>query len=177
MKPGHSQQDHGTVEFSCGRLVALGPVAMPDAAGCTSEISTKTGRVTLLCTWSFRATVDQHAVSEYDCRECLWTLTSLGSLRFEWALAAFWPRILKRGRCKSDASSVAFGFSIQRVAFVCLCGRGRMRTWQEPFLRRISHLCKWLWLKIKQEGLGRFWSMFPLTRVPLWYRFFEPQPN
>ena len=34
----------------------------------------------------------------------------------------------------------------------------------------------WLWLKIKQEGLRRFWSMFPLTRVPLWYRFFEPQP-
>ena len=36
---------------------------------------------------------------------------------------------------------------------------------------------KWLWLKIQQEGLRRFWSMFPLTRVPFWYRFFEPQPN
>ena len=23
---------------------------------------------------------------------------------------------------------------------------------------------KWLWLKIKQEGLRRFWSMFPLPR-------------
>ena len=34
----------------------------------------------------------------------------------------------------------------------------------------------WVWLKIKQEGLRRFWSMFPLTRVPFWYRFFEPQP-
>ena len=33
----------------------------------------------------------------------------------------------------------------------------------------------WVWLKIKQEGLRRFWSMFPLTRVPFWYRFFEPQ--
>ena len=32
----------------------------------------------------------------------------------------------------------------------------------------------WLWLKIK--GLRRFWSMFPLTRDPFWYRFFEPQP-
>ena len=32
---------------------------------------------------------------------------------------------------------------------------------------------KWEWLKIKQEGLRRFWSMFPLTRVPVSYRFFE----
>ena len=23
----------------------------------------------------------------------------------------------------------------------------------------------------------RFWSMFPLTRVPFWYRLFEPQPS
>ena len=34
----------------------------------------------------------------------------------------------------------------------------------------------WVWLKIKQEGLRRFWSMFPLTRVPFWHGFFEPQP-
>ena len=33
----------------------------------------------------------------------------------------------------------------------------------------------WAWLKIKQ-GLRRCWSMFPLTRVPFWHRFFEPQP-
>ena len=34
-----------------------------------------------------------------------------------------------------------------------------------------------MWLKKKkQEGLRRFWSMFLLTRVPFWYRFFEPQP-
>ena len=33
------------------------------------------------------------------------------------------------------------------------------------------------WLKIKQEGLRRFWSMFPLSRVPFWYWFFEPQPT
>ena len=26
-------------------------------------------------------------------------------------------------------------------------------------------------LNIEQEGLRRFWSMFPLTRVPIWYRF------
>ena len=34
----------------------------------------------------------------------------------------------------------------------------------------------WVWLKINQQGLRRFWSIFPLTRVPFWYRFFEPQP-
>ena len=34
----------------------------------------------------------------------------------------------------------------------------------------------WAWLKISQEGLRRFWSRFPLTRVPFWHRFFEPQP-
>ena len=34
-----------------------------------------------------------------------------------------------------------------------------------------------VWLKIKQEGLRRFWSMLPLTRVPFWYRLFEPQPQ
>ena len=30
---------------------------------------------------------------------------------------------------------------------------------------------------LNRRGLHRFWSMFPLTRVPFWYRFFEPQPN
>ena len=35
----------------------------------------------------------------------------------------------------------------------------------------------WVWLKINQEGLRRFWSMVPLARVPFWYRFFEPQPH
>ena len=30
----------------------------------------------------------------------------------------------------------------------------------------------WVWLKIKQEGLCRFWSMFPLTRVPFWVPVF-----
>ena len=36
---------------------------------------------------------------------------------------------------------------------------------------------RWVWLKIKHQGLRKFWSMFPLTRVPFWYRFFEPQPD
>ena len=35
----------------------------------------------------------------------------------------------------------------------------------------------WVWLKMKQEGSRRFWSMFPFTRVPFWSRFFEPQPG
>ena len=30
--------------------------------------------------------------------------------------------------------------------------------------------------KFNQEGLRRCWSMFPLTRVPFWYRVFEPPP-
>ena len=30
----------------------------------------------------------------------------------------------------------------------------------------------WVWRKIKLEGLRRFWSMFPLARVPVWYRCF-----
>ena len=33
----------------------------------------------------------------------------------------------------------------------------------------------WVWLKITQEGLPRFWFMFPFPRVPFWYRLFEPQ--
>ena len=33
-----------------------------------------------------------------------------------------------------------------------------------------------MWLKIKQQGLRRFWSMFPLARVPFWYCFLKPQP-
>ena len=40
----------------------------------------------------------------------------------------------------------------------------------------MSHGSIWVWLKIKQEGLRRFWFMLPLTRVPFVYRFSEPQP-
>ena len=32
----------------------------------------------------------------------------------------------------------------------------------------------WVWVKI-QPGDGRFWSMFPLTRVPFWVPIFDPQ--
>ena len=31
---------------------------------------------------------------------------------------------------------------------------------------------KWAWLKIKQEGSRRFWSIVALTRVPFGYRWF-----
>ena len=34
-----------------------------------------------------------------------------------------------------------------------------------------------VWGKIEPPGDRRFWSMFPLTRVPFWYRFFDPQPH
>ena len=34
----------------------------------------------------------------------------------------------------------------------------------------------WQWLKTTELGLRRFGSMFPPTRVPFWYRFFEPYP-
>ena len=30
----------------------------------------------------------------------------------------------------------------------------------------------WVWLKFKQEGFRRFWSIFPLTRVPFWNSVF-----
>ena len=38
---------------------------------------------------------------------------------------------------------------------------------------------KWAWLKIQRsEGQAAgFGSMFPLARVPFWYRFCEPQPS
>ena len=54
------------------------------------------------------------------------------------------------------------------------------RVEPHQFLHYKGHLTHtqtiWLWFKIKQEGLRGFWSMFPLTRVPFWYRFFQPQP-
>ena len=37
-------------------------------------------------------------------------------------------------------------------------GKRRPRGWW------VSHRKIWVWLKLKQEGLRRFWSMFPLTR-------------
>ena len=33
-----------------------------------------------------------------------------------------------------------------------------------------------VWVKTKPTGDGRFWSLVPFTKVPIWYRFFEPQP-
>ena len=35
----------------------------------------------------------------------------------------------------------------------------------QPLATTPSPMLKWVWLKIKQEGLRRFWAMFPLTRV------------
>ena len=65
-------------------------------------------------------------------------------------------------------------------AFVCMClcflreaaSRHKARRPAERFLQGSI----WVWLNMKKEGFCRFWSMFPLTRVPFWYRSFEPQP-
>ena len=34
----------------------------------------------------------------------------------------------------------------------------------------------WVWVKIKPTGARRFWSMFPLARVPFWVPICDPQP-
>ena len=54
--------------------------------------------------------------------------------------------------------------SVQRHSLTCL----RSKSFKRQAI--------WVWLKIKQEGLHRFWSMFPLPRVPFGYRSSEPQP-
>ena len=43
---------------------------------------------------------------------------------------------------------------------------GATRTHWLGMLTDLLTMTIWVWLKIKQEGLLRFWSMFPLTRVP-----------
>ena len=35
----------------------------------------------------------------------------------------------------------------------------------------------WVWVKMKPPGDRRFWSMFPLTRVPFWVYIFDPPPT
>ena len=45
---------------------------------------------------------------------------------------------------------------LQREGFDLILGHKRMKLFH----------AMWVWLKIKQEGLRRFWFMFPLTRVP-----------
>ena len=53
-----------------------------------------------------------------------------------------------------------------------------LSDWPIPWLEHVvkGWTSMWLWLKSNQEGLRRIWSMFPLTRVPFWYRVLEPQP-
>ena len=38
-------------------------------------------------------------------------------------------------------------------------------------------LYAWVWVKINPPGDRRFWSMFPLTRVPVGVPMFDPQPG
>ena len=34
-----------------------------------------------------------------------------------------------------------------------------------------------MWVEIKPSGDRKYWSMFPLTRVPFWVPIFHPQPH
>ena len=45
-----------------------------------------------------------------------------------------------------------------------------------PFSSSILRYISWVWVKIKPTGDRRFWSMFPLARVPFWVPMFDPQP-
>ena len=61
----------------------------------------------------------------------------------------------------------------------CLAGSDSQsrRERRKGLKPKLENKITWVWLKIQQEGLRRFWSMFPLSRVPCWYRFFEPLPH
>ena len=68
----------------------------------------------------------------------------------------------KGARCKTLKPSHA-GFR--------RCFQLRTSPQKETQLKSLNQKLMWVWLKVKQQGLRRCWSMFPLTRVPLWYRF------
>ena len=34
----------------------------------------------------------------------------------------------------------------------------------------------WVWLKIKELGLRKFWSLVPFAKVTLWYMFWSRSP-
>ena len=86
-----------------------------------------------------------------------------------------WVWLLNSGRCNHHNSVPS-----------CSCGlnaatnkkkkqkRGLTLHTNEPgVLLSYPFPFNWVWLKIKQEGLRRFRSMFPLARLPFsfWYRF------
>ena len=52
---------------------------------------------------------------------------------------------------------------------------GRFETLQLG-VSAIPQISSWVWVKSKPPKDGRFWSMVPLTRVPLWVPIFDPQP-
>ena len=57
-------------------------------------------------------------------------------------------------------------------------GRVRLEGTDHPeVLAAIRVTLNWVWLKIKQEGLRRFWSMFPLTRVSILAPAFRATAN
>ena len=68
------------------------------------------------------------------------------------------------------------GFFVLRLCQMRARSAGRSLDGLGVLAKNTTNTAMWVWLKIKQAGLRRFWSMFPLTRVPFWYWFFEPQP-
>ena len=50
-------------------------------------------------------------------------------------------------------------------------------TFDSSLRQVLARPIKWVWLKKKELGLRGFQSLVPFTRVPFWFRFFEPQPN
>ena len=38
-------------------------------------------------------------------------------------------------------------------------------------------MAKWVWVNSKPQGDRRFWSMFPLARVPFGVSIFDPQAS
>ena len=77
-------------------------------------------------------------------------------------------RVRTRGQ-----NGVRSGFRSERLLADIFCSQMESRSRQGrgppvplPLVKRRRKSNSWLWLKIKQEGLRRSWSMFPLTRVP-----------
>ena len=84
-----------------------------------------------------------------------------GSLSGSMCYGAFWcdSRVVLQG--SHSKSTCGVPFSLFR---------------KETTLKKDPLMKIWVWLKTQQEGLRRFWSMFPLTRGSFWYRLLEPRP-
>ena len=77
--------------------------------------------------------------------------------------------------CFQKENAAADGFLIQetwqvpgQAAVRVLGAGGPDPTRKGAEMCRIRSKSRWLWLKVKQEGIRRFWFMFPIGRVPFW---------